>query len=260
MNRQETRRLIHKTDHVAVFDNFLKKADMENLNSFISRLDYSSVHTEKWQRVWRLCDGAPLVGPTWTFEKRSAEHHAGRPGETSGSSMTKFLDHVMDLAKDAHAIVANPVAWVAITAAPWVYPAGTGLSLHSDGPPNFTGSYVYFSHKRWNIHWGGQLLIMNESTSGVFAKTGGRKINSMAKWLDDSIENELMWEPGLALCIFPKPNRIVFIGPKAQHLITRINDAAGQNARISVSGFFQPPPLSQNANSGVRQTESAFNA
>jgi Rps23 Pro-64 3,4-dihydroxylase Tpa1-like proline 4-hydroxylase len=48
-----------------------------------------------------------------------------------------------------------------------------------------------------------------------------------------------------ARTIFPKPNRIAFLSPRAMHLLTRIDTNAGQQARISVAGFFHrnvPPP------------------
>ena len=49
------------------------------------------------------------------------------------------------------------------------------------------------------------------------------------------------WDPGLAQCIFPKRNRIVFIHPEAYHLVTKINSDAGDNARMSLAGFFEKP-------------------
>jgi Rps23 Pro-64 3,4-dihydroxylase Tpa1-like proline 4-hydroxylase len=61
------------------------------------------------------------------------------------------------------------------------------------------------------------------------------------KWLDSADENAFVWEPGLAQCIFPKRNRIVFIHPESYHFVTKVTADAGENARMSFAGFFMKP-------------------
>ena len=50
--------------------------------------------------------------------------------------------------------------------------------------------------------------------------------------------DEVMVDQGMGQAIFPKGNRIVFIGPKVYHMITRVNETAGDNVRMSIAGFF----------------------
>jgi Rps23 Pro-64 3,4-dihydroxylase Tpa1-like proline 4-hydroxylase len=57
-------------------------------------------------------------------------------------------------------------------------------------------------------------------------------------FLTDDQETQRAFDPGLAQTVLPKPNRIVFISPTAQHLLTRVDVNAGQTARLSVAGFF----------------------
>jgi hypothetical protein len=57
-------------------------------------------------------------------------------------------------------------------------------------------------------------------------------------FLDDRQESLRVFDPGFALTIFPKPNRIAFLSPTALHLLTRVDTNAGQVARLSVAGFF----------------------
>jgi hypothetical protein len=54
-----------------------------------------------------------------------------------------------------HLIGRGGADWRRLSAAPWVYPPGSGLSLHQDGVL-YTGAFTFFAHREWRIHWGGQ--------------------------------------------------------------------------------------------------------
>jgi Rps23 Pro-64 3,4-dihydroxylase Tpa1-like proline 4-hydroxylase len=58
------------------------------------------------------------------------------------------------------------------------------------------------------------------------------------KWLNANNAEDRLMETGLAKCIFPKKNRLVFIHPQTYHMVTRVNEAAGDNPRMSLAGFF----------------------
>jgi hypothetical protein len=60
----------------------------------------------------------------------------------------------------------------------------------------------------------------------------------MFPWLSDEVETAQFADPGLALAVFAKPNRLVMISPRAWHMITRVDANAGQNPRVSIAGFF----------------------
>jgi Rps23 Pro-64 3,4-dihydroxylase Tpa1-like proline 4-hydroxylase len=56
--------------------------------------------------------------------------------------------------------------------------------------------------------------------------------------LDGQVNRAIAAEHGLGRCIFPKKNRIVFLAPDAQHLVTGVLAEAGDNVRMSLDGFF----------------------
>jgi hypothetical protein len=222
-----TQRLILKSKQVAVFDNFLSPEDHFQILEHCNHAQYTPVHAHQWRKVWRLRDGHPLQGSTVTHRPDSSALAA--PTEP-WAPFIRRLDEVLPTVTD---VVGGPDTWVDVTIAPWIYPAGSGLSLHLDGMPHFAGSYTYFLHKNWNIHWGGLLLILDPETAlGSNRATGEH-------WIYDDEETLAALDPGTALCIFPKPNRIVFVAPNAHHLITRVDQSAGQNPRISIAGFFR---------------------
>lgn len=67
------RREVLRSANLAVYDNVLSPADLRELLHWAERLEYESVHKEKWTNVWRLHDGVPLKGPTGFFP-RSADN------------------------------------------------------------------------------------------------------------------------------------------------------------------------------------------
>jgi hypothetical protein len=220
-------RLVLRSEQVAVFDDFLSLGDQRLVLDYCNSVRYTIVHIEQWRKVWRLRDGLPLRGPTVTSKFESLSSNGTEP-------MGPFIQQLQEVFPCIEDIVGKPGEWLDFTVAPWIYPAGSALSLHLDGNPHFSGSYTYFLHKSWNIHWGGQLLVLNPETA-LASPTG-------QSWIYDDEETRMALEPGLALCIFPKPNRIVFLAPGAHHLITRVDQAAGQNPRISIAGFFRRKP------------------
>ena len=112
--------------------------------------------------------------------------------------------------------------------------------MHDDGV-SYAGAYAYFLNPHWNIHWGGLLLMLAKETTAQidsYKKQKGPYNFVQKKWIDESEEAALVWDPGLAQCIFPKHNRIVFIANDVFHLVTTVNASAEDNARRSLAGFF----------------------
>ena len=56
--------------------------------------------------------------------------------------------------------------------------------------------------------------------------------------LENDEENERLMDPGVGHYVLPKPNRLVLIASGNQHMIAKVSDAAGNNARAVYSGFF----------------------
>ena len=71
-----------------------------------------------------------------------------------------------------------------------------------------------------------------------------RRPSGETAWLaddgeDDGSEGD---DPGIAISIVPKPNRLVLLGPNRPHRIHRVDTNAGTHARASIAGFFLRPP------------------
>jgi len=220
----------------AIYDNFLSQAEFAALGSYANSSEYRHVHNEGVRKVWRLHDGSPLQGETTFLGADLA------PGRLSAAYAQKpihrFLARLNDTVDvNARLVGERSSGWKRVSAAPWVYPAGTALSLHADNG-RYSGSYTFFVHPRWGLHWGGYLLILNPSK--YFEQQAMPDTNGFGHWwLSDDMETDAFEDPGVAVAILPRPNRLVLIAPHAYHMVTRVDANAGQNPRVSIAGFFQ---------------------
>jgi hypothetical protein len=178
---------------------------------------YGSVHARGWDKAWRLGDGAPLRGVPVYYDPGGTCRGPGVRYPTS-SVIDEFIDAVRELTERHRDVVGSEgVDWAALFLSPWLYPVGSALSLHRDGG-GYSGAFTFFAHPHWDVHWGGELLLLDG---------------------DPTAEQEL--DPAgsdLATCVFPRPNRLVLLGPDRPHMITRVDVNAGDRVRTSLAGFF----------------------
>ena len=234
------------SEQVVVFDDFVPEETFHELHLWALYADYKHINTgEKVTRTWRLPDGFPLRS------KLSLVYHHERataPDESwaypTGTAFDLFAENLNRIIPEVSHLIGRPGAdWDRYSITSFLYPAGTGLSVHKDGRVSYSGAYSYFLSPRWNIHWGGLLLALDPKTrfERDEVKLYGQEPSFRNVWLDTERENDQLWEPGLAQCIFPKRNRLVFIGNEALHMITKVTESAGDNARMAYSGFFERP-------------------
>jgi len=225
----------------AVVDDFLPPDLFEAVFAFCNAGDYRMVHTDKVQKVWRLHDGLPLRGPTYRYRTAAgAESHPGT--YPTGSVIDRFMEAMLGTMDQVADIVGEPVrGWQEFTLAPWVYPVGAGLSLHQDtgrtGDQSYTGSYVFYAHPEWSLHWGGWLLLFDERRAGADRQTASTRGRVVPPWLSDAADAGLVRQTTLGTAVLPAPNRIVFINARTPHLITRVDQNAGDHPRVSLAGF-----------------------
>jgi hypothetical protein len=232
---------IYQSEHVAVIDDFLTKSDIQDLFNYVNAAEYQSVHAQGIRKAWRLGDGCPLQGSTVCFQVHGARCRQGEAVYPTGTVIDRFIVRMLQMVPSHEGLVGRKgVDWEDLTFAPWVYPKGTGLSLHYDGI-HYRGAYTFFVHPQWNAHWGGQLIVADPRSK---AQDAAESSATLLPWLNDTEENERFWMHGLGLCIFAKPNRLVLLGPDTQHMVTRVDPDAGQHARLSIAGFFRRPVLS----------------
>ena len=219
-------RITLSNEQLIIYDDFLPQHDAEALLRYVNNDQFSIVHKNGWLKVWRLGDGLPLQGTTTMF----------RPGgrRKTRSPVDTFTNAMRDVLPEAAKLVGRPrTAWNAMSVTPWIYPAGTALSMHRDGN-RYAASYAYFLHREWSFHWGGHLLILDKATVAAQPKF-------YPAFLSEEDEARLVAEPGLATCVLPRPNRLVLIAPAATHMVTRVDPNAGNHPRVSLAGFFVRP-------------------
>lgn len=229
-------RLTLANEQIMVYDDFLPQETFERLLHYATSEPYAIVHRDTWRKVWRLGDGLPLQGTT-TYVRSDPSLYAEdeTPRYPTQTAVDAFIDGMHGVLGEASELVGKAgTAWSGMTVAPWIYPAGAGLSLHRDRG-SYSGSYAYFIHREWNFHWGGQLLILDPKTG---AGSDPDSSPLYPHWLSDKDESRSGMEPGLAMCVLPKPNRLVFIAPDAYQMITRVDVNAGNHPRVTLAGFF----------------------
>jgi hypothetical protein len=219
-------RLVHADRDAVVVDDLLSPDSFAGIGREIAAGDYVSVHARGWDKAWRHGDGFPLRGSAVYYDPTAALRRPGARYPTS-SVVDEFIDAVRRIAAHyPHVVGQEGTDWIAMFLSPWLYPVGSGLSLHRDSG-DYSGAFTYFAHPRWGIHWGGELLLLNDEPEAP------QPAMTKRRWMD---EDEMGSQ--LATCVFPRPNRLVVIAPTRPHLIRRVDVNAGDRVRTSLAGFF----------------------
>jgi hypothetical protein len=205
---------------VRVFEKVLPDADAERLLSWTETVEYRGVHGGKWRSVWRLGDGEPLRGPTWTISEDAGTREGAPP-----PALRPLADALRRLVLAGHRDCN-------LSLTPWIYPQGTALGLHRDDRA-FDGSYVFFLTREWDVHWGGLLHCLADSPTET---TPPRAV------LDVTAERRSVSATGRGLWIAPVWNRLVFIAPWVRHFISRVDANAGDRVRVTIAGFLHKQP------------------
>jgi hypothetical protein len=243
-------REIFSSDQVAVFDDVLPKRAFAAVWRYVQNEEYRHVHQDGVEGVFRIGDGNPLVGRRAVY----AGPERGLPASVTAASSkadgadlvfpsTLAVDHVIrrvlgQAPKLARWIGRAGRDWSFLTAAASVYPQGTGLSWHRDGS-RYTGAYIFYAHREWNVTWGGELLVADETTKSDFYDELRR--DATVHQFDNQAENRYLLNVGMGLYLMPKPNRLVVIAGGNAHAIAQVNRSAGNRVRASIAGFFFRP-------------------
>jgi len=238
-----------ESPHGIVFDDFLPEEVYQKLYHYACIADYEHINTKgAVQRVWRLRDGFPLRSLSTLFYFTPQGRRPNPKPDwayPTNSVLDMFVSHLNRLTPKASSIVGEAgQGWDRYSVTSWIYPKDTALSLHDDGSGVYSGAFTYFLNPHWDIHWGGLLMFIDPRASKElqnFKTPQNAHDYYKKKWLDSQEENAFVWDPGLAQCIFPKRNRIVFIHPESYHFVTKVYADAGDNARMSFAGFFMKP-------------------
>ena len=231
-------------DGLIVADEILPPPTFKSLWREVSHGDYKSVHAQRWDKAWRLWDGNPLRGEAVYFDPKGAFGWKGSTYPTS-TAVDALIDAVRRISGERPEVVGvEGKDWIALFLSPWLYPVGSGLALHQDAQ-RYSGSFTFFTHPRWGVHWGGELLVAS-ARSAITTSAGSAQASSLTSFNDEAWEFEVSDENcddvGIGVCVAPKPNRMALIGPDRPHRVTRVDQNAGTNVRASIAGFFLRSP------------------
>ena len=221
------------TPSVLIVDDFLDEEAWTEVWTYFQFADLLPV--SRTAGAWKLGDGVPLGGDEIVTPARDAEIDGDQPKEgvyPSGTALDRVVEALLGEAAGFAPLVGEE--WAHVTARPYVYPTGAGLSWHGDDSAVYSGAYIYYAHPHWNAHWGGELLVAHNDAAADLPIMGHR--------FDDEGYSAALMEGGEGRFILPRPNRLVVLGG-APHMVTPVRPAAGSNVRASVSGFFLREPL-----------------
>jgi hypothetical protein len=217
-----------------VADHLLGAGSLAALRDHVAVSDYRGVHGNKWDRVWRLWDGNPQRGPSVFYDPDGRFDNKGVAYPT-GTAMDQLIDAVRTQSA-LHPDVAGleGIDWVGIYLCPWLYPVGSALSLHQDAA-KYSGSFTFFLHSRWRLHWGGELFVYPSADQARLESSSA--FGNDLPWMSDDGPDDAMIAD-VALAISPSPNRLVLLGEDRPHRVARVDPNAGAHVRASVAGFF----------------------
>ena len=220
------------THGVLIVDDFLDEDAWTEVWTHFQFADLAPV--TRTAGAWKLGDGVPLGGDEIVTPARDAELSDGAVAGRfpSGTALDRVVEALLGEAARFAPLVGDD--WAHLTARPYVYPTGSGLSWHGDDSAVYTGAYIYYAHPHWNAHWGGELLVADAPEDADLPIMGHR--------FDDEAYSAALMERGEGRFVLPRPNRLVVLGG-APHMVTPVRPAAGAHVRASVSGFFLREPL-----------------
>lgn len=236
---------ILRQDGLVVTDSILAAPSLVALRRYVSISEYRSVHSQKWDKAWRLWDGNPHRGQSVYFDPGRAFNWRGATYPTL-TAVDDLIDEVRRTAAEHPDVCGvEGVDWIGLYLCVWLYPAGSALSLHQD-THQYSGSFTFFVHSRWGAQWGGELMVypaMNEwPVAKSASSTDALPMFAIDEpWMSDDGEG-IMDGVGIATAISPRPNRLVLIGADRPHRISRVDSVAGAHTRVSLSGFFLRAP------------------
>ncbi len=227
-----------------VFDDFLPEDVYQRLLGWVQMADYEYINTQgKVTRAWHLHDGFPLrSSQNFFYHAKWAEPQKPEHIYPMKNDVDAFMEAILAIQPQVeHLVGRQNEEWAHFSVTGWLYPHGTGLAMHDDGSGVYTGAYTFFMNPTWRAHWGGLLLLVDQEANHKvqeYRRQNDQMEFYKRKFLHTGGLDELLLEHGMAKCIFPKGNRMVFIANESYHMITRVNEQSGDNIRTSLAGFF----------------------
>jgi hypothetical protein len=225
-----------------VLDDFLTPEGFQAMWSFIQDEPFRAIHGDRWIKAFRLSDGQALWSDVYTSQPAAADRTARSTSYPSQKGIDALIGTMLaqgDLFADY--VGRQGQDWDYFFCRPYIYPAGTGLSWHTDGRGDVAGAYVYYAHPEWKAQWGAELLIdgsgFREFDYPEREMYDGSK-KKVGVHLDADVISEAVLKEGVGHYVVPRPNRFVLLKRGLLHRLNPVQPSAGDNVRASVTGFF----------------------
>jgi hypothetical protein len=249
-------RTVLACEQFAVFDDVLEPADLERLQAQFAELRFRPVDpgsagaagsARAGGSPWLPGDGRPMTGPAvaaWLDPARAIPDSKLTPFPTA-TALDPLVQRLLDEAPRLAAWIGTAgTDWGLMTAIAWRYPAGSALSWHTDSTA-YSGAFAFYLHPAWDPHWGGELVFADPSARVVrdprdvawpAGRGGGEAADDAG--IDRAGLAERIAARGIGAHVVPRPNRLVVIAGGHPHRIARVEPAAGDRVRASISGFY----------------------
>jgi hypothetical protein len=228
----------------AIFDDVLPPADFRAFWRTFRKLDFRHVHSEGISRYYRVSDGAPYIGPSvaWTLQSIRSLLPDGVTEQDlpvrfypTGDATDAVIKAVASVVGQCSGLIGERGSgWVGALCRSVAYPAGSGISWHTDDT-DVTGSFIYYGNPRWDVSWGGELFVADESARFSMTRTEGAEHE-----FGNDYESEVLLARGVGTYVMPRPNRLVIVGQGHPHKVAPVTSNAGDHVRATFAGFFMP--------------------
>lgn len=207
-----------------VIKSFLADEQWSLTAAGFERIIMQPVHSSGLQHVYAFGDGVSYHSTDAVIDLPLGDNDPDLDGVLP--SLRAFAAAlIVDV--DVRSFLEKLGGWSSLTIRAYLYPSGSGLTWHTDR--KCVAAYVYYAHERWEPSWGGELLIDQKGQSEV----------GCGATVDSKLYPRY---PGLSASsgsfFFPIPNSLVLLQGGTPHCVKRVEPAAGNRARASVSGFF----------------------
>lgn len=233
-------KIVCKTERVIVFDEVLSPEQLGSIWHYFQHAPVRQVNTA--HKAWTVTDGQPYLGTTPILAGKDLNLNSVTQKALKFDRFSKYpsntpLDAIINIILQHNEMFAAWIGkiktdWHYFSANPCIYPQGTALSWHTDSQyGGKTGAYTFYIHPEWKANWGGELLVSDAEVDRLSNAQFDRD-------RDNGLEKD-------GIFVTPRPNRLAIISGGTLHKIARVEPAAGNNVRASVTGFFyktQPVP------------------
>lgn len=249
-------KIVTENAQFMIVDDFLPAEQMEKVWLYFQTAPFINNDFRGLRGAWRLDDGRVMRAQDVYYSPIAREltrqmQDAVLPYPTSmGIDLVirNFAEHGV---KFSGLVGEEGKDWRTLVAAPRLYERNSSLYWHRDTPSVVTGSCTYYAHPEWNVQWGGELYIADASALDIPDGFGpsmrppqdvmGLGRMQVSGHLDNREVNAMLMESGYGHYVMPKPNRLVVMKTGNPHMITKIQPAAGDHVRASVTMFLVRP-------------------